>query len=429
MITVGYSCNYIDNIKISLDKYNEYGFDYIVAPVIHPKCSEFIPFSEVFLDGKDRNKIVINIPKRDFRIQRNIRLLEKELNFAGHAGIQNIILECPEDHESIENMATIINRKLNPQSETNDHHSLAISIKLSMANIKMQTQELRKDPIYIDDDYEWKKWNHLRKIMQFHPNISIALEVNGELLDTDRLDRWLGEPIKFIILPTSVFLTNSSKFPVLSKVMQLFMGQINFKMASNFSIIIKGNNLHGHIKNYCQYIGHLQKTEIFSDKLQKFCQYYEDLLQYPLQPLKDDLDSSVYEVFETDIIKYQQYEKAIEQALMDIQKDVIIAMVVGAGRGPLVDKALRAAHSVDKFIRIYAVEKNPNAIITLEMLKDLKWGGYLGLSHGYVEIVSSDMRYWSAPERADLIISELLGSFGDNELSPECLDAHIIINI
>ena len=32
------------------------------------------------------------------------------------------------------------------------------------------------------------------------------------------------------------------------------------------------------------------------------------------------------------------------------------------------------------------------------------------------------MRHWEAPEKADIIVSELLGSFGDNELSPECLD-------
>lgn len=32
------------------------------------------------------------------------------------------------------------------------------------------------------------------------------------------------------------------------------------------------------------------------------------------------------------------------------------------------------------------------------------------------------MREWKAPEKADLVISELLGSFSDNELSPECID-------
>ena len=32
------------------------------------------------------------------------------------------------------------------------------------------------------------------------------------------------------------------------------------------------------------------------------------------------------------------------------------------------------------------------------------------------------MREWNAPEKADILVSELLGSIGDNELSPECLD-------
>lgn len=39
-----------------------------------------------------------------------------------------------------------------------------------------------------------------------------------------------------------------------------------------------------------------------------------------------------------------------------------------------------------------------------------------------VIIVATDMRLWNATEKADLMVSELLGSFGDNELSPECLD-------
>lgn len=39
-----------------------------------------------------------------------------------------------------------------------------------------------------------------------------------------------------------------------------------------------------------------------------------------------------------------------------------------------------------------------------------------------VTVVSADMRLWDAPESADILVSELLGSFGDNELSPECLD-------
>ena len=39
-----------------------------------------------------------------------------------------------------------------------------------------------------------------------------------------------------------------------------------------------------------------------------------------------------------------------------------------------------------------------------------------------VTVVSCDMREWQAPQMADIMVSELLGSFSDNELSPECLD-------
>lgn len=99
-----------------------------------------------------------------------------------------------------------------------------------------------------------------------------------------------------------------------------------------------------------------------------------------------------------------------------------VVMVVGAGRGPLVEKTLKASAQTDKYVKIYAVEKNPNAIITLKVIRDLRWGGVEGLPAGIVDIVNVDMRYWDAPHKADLVISELLGSFGDNELSPECLD-------
>lgn len=45
----------------------------------------------------------------------------------------------------------------------------------------------------------------------------------------------------------------------------------------------------------------------------------------------------------------------------------------------------------------------------------LEWGSS-------VKLVFSDMRSFYPREKADIIVSELLGSFGDNELSPECLD-------
>ena len=84
--------------------------------------------------------------------------------------------------------------------------------------------------------------------------------------------------------------------------------------------------------------------------------------------------------------------------------------------GPLVRAALKAAKTAGRQIRVFAVEKNPNAIVTLLTQKEESWGEQ-------VEVISSDMRDWKPEEedKADIIVSELLGSFGDNELSPECL--------
>lgn len=127
----------------------------------------------------------------------------------------------------------------------------------------------------------------------------------------------------------------------------------------------------------------------------------------------------VYEVFEDDQIKYEQYELAMTKAFSAQSKTTLVVMVVGAGRGPLVDKALLAARKARKTVHIYAVEKNPNAIFTLQALNDVRWKNS---PDGHVQIVSADMRTWDAPEKADIIVSELLGSFSDNELSPECLN-------
>lgn len=139
-------------------------------------------------------------------------------------------------------------------------------------------------------------------------------------------------------------------------------------------------------------------------------------MQSPLQPLMNHLESSTYQVFEKDPVKYSQYELAIYRALKDrTSDDIAFIMVVGAGRGPLVDCSLRAAAQANRKVKVLAVEKNPNAFITLQYKKSLEW-------QDQVELYFGDMRHFEPIELADILVSELLGSFGDNELSPECLD-------
>ncbi|KAG6895340.1 hypothetical protein C0992_001762 [Termitomyces sp. T32_za158] len=104
------------------------------------------------------------------------------------------------------------------------------------------------------------------------------------------------------------------------------------------------------------------------------------------------------------------------QALRDwAGEDKITFCIAGAGRGPLVARCLRAIERSGRAAFVYAVEKNPNAYVTLQDRQRREWGER-------VQLLFGDMRFMDVPQRVDILVSELLGSFGDNELSPECLD-------
>lgn len=151
------------------------------------------------------------------------------------------------------------------------------------------------------------------------------------------------------------------------------------------------------------------------------------------------MESATYEVFENDTIKYDLYEESLYKAMVDKKtygrffqtkkpheemvvdsvglKEPLVVMYFGAGRGPLIRKALKAARRAEVEIRVIALDKNPNAIVTLRnMIVDEKL-------EDKVTLFAGDMRKIAIGEmQGDILMSELLGSFGDNELSPECLN-------
>lgn len=195
------------------------------------------------------------------------------------------------------------------------------------------------------------------------------------------------------------------------------------------------------------YVRYLQRNQPPRTTIEKFGSGYQDYLQAPLQPLTDNLESVTYEVFEKDPVKYDWYERAVAQALSDWSEQhkptsspsgAVVIAVAGSGRGPLVTRSLRASEMTGVPVEVWAVEKNPNAYVLLQRHNEEDWGGV-------VNVVKSDMRAWKGPLRnmtgpigqaittatsapasphgkVDIIVSELLGSFADNELSPECLD-------
>jgi type II protein arginine methyltransferase len=137
---------------------------------------------------------------------------------------------------------------------------------------------------------------------------------------------------------------------------------------------------------------------------------FRDHLQLPLQPLAENLESAIYETFERDTPKYRFYQEALRQALHDKAfsmesssnsgaTEPIIVMVLGAGRGPLVDAALDAADAVGAWVTVWAVEKNPSAVAVLRRRLKVEptW-------RGRVRLQAADMRVWAPEHKADVIV-------------------------
>ncbi|KAM8718289.1 hypothetical protein ACLKA7_000990 [Drosophila subpalustris] len=294
-------------------------------------------------------------------------------------------------------------------------------IRVPITNPEIATFEHRKDATETEinaakkvDPWSW--WNNLRFATNHDGKVKVVIELN----DLDRpthetVRRWLGEPIESIIIPSSLFELNYSNFYVMEKEWRIIVGHF---ISMRVKIIISTNPTDKAICQYSNYVKKLIKDNSDIHNLYR----YENLLEIPLQPLFHNLDTYTYEIFEKDPVKYKLYQYAIQQALLDRVSDeeaktkLTVLMVLGGGRGPLARAAFNAAEITKRKVRVYIIEKNPSAIRTLSNMVKTLW------SNKDVHIFSKDMRDFAAPELADILVSELLGSFGDNELSPECLD-------
>ncbi|KAG0935754.1 hypothetical protein G6F57_010554 [Rhizopus arrhizus] len=329
--------------------------------------------------------------------------LKQEAEWASHINLTGILF--PVLDKQVHNTARVIN-----SISTMNSPQICIRVPL-----------LQKGAV--EDNMTWKTWNKFRSLLG-HTNtkVGIALELTSELPSDERLlDMWLAEPVRTLIIPAHVFVSNAKGHPVLTKPHQNFVKKLIHKLEPDIILHSPSVELYPSATDasFSQYIQYLYRHLPEPDEIEKFASGYFDSLQMPLQPLADNLENQTYEIFEKDPIKYQQYERAVYQALLDrveYQSDrVTTIMVVGAGRGPLVNCCLRAAEHSLRRVHIIALEKNPNAYVTLQNAKANVWGDK-------VTLVFADMRKWKPKEKCDILVSELLGSFGDNELSPECLD-------
>lgn len=146
-------------------------------------------------------------------------------------------------------------------------------------------------------------------------------------------------------------------------------------------------------------------------KINHLYRFHEYIIE-PLNPLIENLDLLVYETFQKDQFKYDQYEEAIALAINDLKTTISDpkVLVIGAGKGGLVHRAFKYSHNIT------IIEKNPKVLPYLEDQNRIHW-------QDKVTIHAGDVRKFDC-EPYDLVISEMIGSFGCNEMFPEILHLH-----
>ncbi|KAJ3856112.1 shk1 kinase-binding protein 1 [Lentinula lateritia] len=368
--------------------------------------------------------------------------LQQELAYASYLNIHTAILPPPRNRDHISSYARIVRAclssapymnlairlpvydtsilepvaPLSPSSSSSSFRSSSapstprLVVSGSADSLNRNRLSTTSAPLEAHIDAAWETWDLIRSICDYNIRLALALDLTPPLPNSPGvLSKWAAEAVRYIFLPSSTFIANAKGYP------------------HRPNIIISGasSGLHkrGGEDAYSQYVKHLERTSSVVQAAEKvgtvenFAQGYQDYLQAPLQPLMDNLQSITYQTFEQDPVKYQSYEEAIHKALLEWPKqDKIIICVAGAGRGPLVARSLCAIERSKRgHVCLYAIEKNPNAFVTLQNRQRTEW-------HDRVHLLFGDMRLVEIPEKVDILVSELLGSFGDNELSPECLD-------
>ncbi|KTW28827.1 hypothetical protein T552_01456 [Pneumocystis carinii B80] len=386
------------------------GYDFIGINVLNKTWKNHSLKKYIGLSDKDVNVHVhdisdiltfalsnIQLDLYDEQIEKSIKILYDEVQYVSYIGISHFVLPLFTQKTSIPQYARIIN------------HLFSLSTYIQFY-IFFSMNDLT-DPLEL-----WDIWNTIRILCGYNNRLLLAFEIGNKLPELTTIAHWFAEPIGLLIIHSSIFVSNSDGDLVLPQDHQTFYTKIA-KFKPNVLLRISDDiSLSNDFSVYYQYLRHLENISPIT-AIERFANGYQDYLQIPLQPLADNLESITYEVFEKDHVKYDQYELSIRLALMDRSKlnEPIYIAIVGAGRGPLISRSLKAAESADRKIVIYAIEKNPNAFITLEHRNKYEW-------KNSIQLVQIDMRLWKPPVLIDIIVSELLGSFGDNELSPECLD-------
>lgn len=239
------------------------GYHFIVIPFVHPRYKrelisgkafdrqEPLSRSDLILTSQDWNRLVVGKLSTYLEVDSEVEHVRKtseavflqELEFASHLSLPAILLPLHPGNNL--NLAKILYSKMSGGCT----YQVWIQVPIMTRKSGHGCEELESS---------WEHWNRLRIHCDFDKKLGLALELThpNEVPSEDEILRWLGEPVKCLVLHTSLFLTNNKYYPVLSRSIQDLVRRF---MSIDVQYIIKGKNRHGDISQYSSYICYLGK--------------------------------------------------------------------------------------------------------------------------------------------------------------------------
>ena len=159
----------------------------------------------------------------------------------------------------------------------------------------------------------FQKFVEFKQLCEYPIMLSVMLNFKSDSeVPEKQIMRFFGERVFALEFQMSCFVTNAKGAPVLSKQLSRIAREF---MKNQVRIVLAPRQPNENLEKHYNYITYLFATHdnLDEENRQEVC--YRNYLQSPLQPLADNLESTTYETFENDSIKYELYEKACFAAL------------------------------------------------------------------------------------------------------------------
>ncbi|KIY97450.1 putative Protein arginine N-methyltransferase 5 [Monoraphidium neglectum] len=277
------------------------GFDFVVAPLVdsaHQQPALELPPGETAAP-RTRRELMLSSAQWGGQIvgktsewihpdssdadlaARSARALAQEIEWASFLGLQAVVVQPPPRLGAAVNFARLVNRALEGLS----HMALWVKLPLAAAAAapaaaRRQKQERRQradveagasgsggstqqqgqqqqehqqqqqeqgeadqaEREGVDEPRDpWDDWQQLFALCERSNLLGAALEVPADLPPAPLVRRWLGQPLKALLLPTSVFGTNKRGYPVLSRAHQEL---VHLAFAHGVQVILTGDSKH-----------------------------------------------------------------------------------------------------------------------------------------------------------------------------------------